>query len=104
MFKLYLQLADHVKLMRLWAPDADWLWGKTHLPGSSHRWFELVSSLGTNLDASDIIVEDLEPTINEIKEQLQEEVFIDDANNGELAGDEEVQEMVGDANPDQPNN
>ncbi|EFP90620.2 uncharacterized protein PGTG_16646 [Puccinia graminis f. sp. tritici CRL 75-36-700-3] len=103
MFELYLQLADHVKLMRLWAPDVDWLWGKTRLPGSSHRWFELVSSLGTNLDASDMIVEDLEPTIDEIEEQLQEEVFIDDANDGELAGDEEVQEMVGDANPDQPN-
>ncbi|KAH9463074.1 hypothetical protein Pst134EA_015161 [Puccinia striiformis f. sp. tritici] len=75
MFELYFQLADHVELMRSWAPNVDWLWGKTRMPGSSHRWFELVSSLGTNLVPSDMTVMDPELTSEEIEEQLQDQVF-----------------------------
>ncbi|KNE90900.1 hypothetical protein PSTG_15646, partial [Puccinia striiformis f. sp. tritici PST-78] len=56
----------HVELMRSWAPNVDWLWGKTRMPGSSHGWFELVGSLGTNLVPSDMTVMDPELTSKEI--------------------------------------
>ena len=95
-FELFMQLALHHEIMRSWAGDVEWLWSKTHVPGSFHAWFDIIGNLAipnTTLAATQDM--DPEPDSVEMDETLQEQQFLEEANDGELAEDRNVDEMVG---------
>ncbi|KAH9440304.1 hypothetical protein Pst134EB_030924 [Puccinia striiformis f. sp. tritici] len=91
-FEFYMQLAEHHKMMRSWASDVEWLWRKTRVAGSSHHWFEIIGRL--HIDPQPINDPAPEPGSEELDKALQEEEFLNDAEDGELAADENVWELV----------
>ncbi|KNE88602.1 hypothetical protein PSTG_17980 [Puccinia striiformis f. sp. tritici PST-78] len=92
-FELYMQLAEHHEMMRSWASDVEWLWRKTRVAGSSHDWFEIIGRL--HIVPQPIDDPPPEAGSEEQDEALQEEEFLDNADDGELAADENVRELVG---------
>jgi hypothetical protein len=97
-FELHMQLANHNKMMRSWAGDVEWLWAKTRVVGSSHPWFELIGCLNSNLDPDTFM--QAQPEVDggaeEIDETLQEQEFVEAADDGEFADDSQVDQMLED--------
>ncbi|PLW53258.1 hypothetical protein PCANC_07482 [Puccinia coronata f. sp. avenae] len=96
-FELYLQLEIHHEMMRSWASDVEWLWSKTRGVGSFHAWFQRIGQLDAYLGSTRDAPEDEDPAPDsvELDEALQEQEFLDEADDGELAEDSNVNEMVG---------
>ncbi|EFP85514.2 uncharacterized protein PGTG_11870 [Puccinia graminis f. sp. tritici CRL 75-36-700-3] len=97
MFELYRQLADLQDIMRSWAKDIEWLWSKTRLIENSHPWFDLVGQLATNLVPTGSNSNEAQLDADEMEEAWQEQQFLDDAEDGEEAEDDVVDDMTGEA-------
>jgi hypothetical protein len=95
-FELYFQLADHNEMMRSWAGDVEWLWRKTRENGASHPWFDIIGRLDRVLNPiTSIRVEpEGDASLEEMEETLQEQAFLEDADDGEFADDDQVNEML----------
>jgi hypothetical protein len=97
-FELVMQLASHHEMMRSWASDVEWLWSQTRAEGSSHPWFQRIWNLNVFPEPMREAPEDVDPELNpvEMDETLQEQAFLEEAEDGELAEDRNVDEMVSD--------
>ncbi|PLW45977.1 hypothetical protein PCASD_03487 [Puccinia coronata f. sp. avenae] len=93
-----MQLANHNEMMQSWAGDVEWLWAKTRVVGSLHPWFELIGCLNSNLDPDTFM--QAQPEVDggaeEIDETLQEQEFVEAADDGEFADDSQVDQMLED--------
>ncbi|PLW39188.1 hypothetical protein PCASD_07639 [Puccinia coronata f. sp. avenae] len=95
-FELYMQLADHNEMMRSWAGDVEWLWAKTRVVGSSHPWFRIIGYLNSTLNPATFIQAQLEieEGAEETDKTLQEQEFMEAAEDGEFAEDSQVDQML----------
>ena len=87
------QLADHQEMMRAWADDVEWLWLQTRSAADAHPWFEKIRLVKANTPiAPDVMLveEALDPQV-----EHEEQLFLEDAEDGELADDNAVDAMVG---------